>query len=147
MLYIEVSCRCMGHVAFCISFYVFVRSNSELKSSFIDSTNEASRRFEDGIWKSLTETKPYISKESAIRRHGWDETYRKPRSPNLSRSQTPTPQRKQTKMQRTLSVDNIVLDLPAYMQKQASKLSENVSRYMVFDMLFSLETKRACIPS
>ena len=120
-----------------------LRPVSKLASGYLDSTYESSTRFDNGSGRSFTESKPYISKESALKRHGWDENYLKPRSPNLTRSKSPPAQRKSVKMQRTLSVDNIISELPAHVQKRAITLSENVSCFTVFDTLSKLINMKA----
>ena len=123
-----------------------LRLVSKLTSDHLDSTHENSTRFDNGFWGSLTESKPYICKESAVQRHGWDENYLKPRSPNLTRSKSPQAQRKSVKMRRTLSVDNIISELPTHVQKRAIKLSENVSCSTVFDTLSTLIGLKAFSP-
>eukprot|EP00795_Rhopilema_esculentum_P014576 gene14576-5649_t len=79
-------------------------------------------------WKSSTEPRPYASKETATRRHGWDERYNQMKSRSIERS--PASKKKGHKMQRTLSVDNILSDLPPHLQKGAAKLSESDQRLL-----------------
>ena len=105
---------------------------SKQASDYFDSTFGTPAKLDSGTWRSLTESRPYIAKESAVQRHGWNDDYLKPRSPILFLSQSPQPERKNRKMRRTLSVDNIISDLPAHIQKQAMKLSENVSYFVYF---------------
>jgi len=111
------------------------RPVSKQASGYFDSTFHSPAKLDSGFWRSLTESRPYIDKESAVQRHGWNDDYLKPRSPILFRSQSPQPQRKNRKMRRTLSVDNIISDLPAHIQKQAVKLSENDQK--IFSIMIS----------
>ena len=113
------------------------RPFSQLLSSSLDKNYADSTRLDNGFWRSFTEPRPYISKESAAQRHGWDENYMKPRSPSLSRSKSPSTQRGSVKMQRTLSVDNILADLPPHLQRGAAKLSDNVSCEKFLNYIFN----------
>jgi len=122
-------------VSLCISFRSTLRPVSKEASGYFDSTFHSPAKLDSGFWRSLTESRPYIDKESAVQRHGWNDDYLKPRSPILFRSQSPQPQRKNRKMRRTLSVDNIISDLPAHIQKQAVKLSENDQK--IFSIMIS----------
>lgn len=122
-------------MSLCISFRSTLRPVSKEASGYFDSTFHSPAKLDSGFWRSLTESRPYIDKESAVQRHGWNDDYLKPRSPILFRSQSPQPQRKNRKMRRTLSVDNIISDLPAHIQKQAVKLSENDQK--IFSIMIS----------
>ena len=96
-------------------------------SSSYDGKYGSTVRLGGDEWRTLTEPRPYISKESAMQRHGWDSRSLKMGSPSLPKSKSPSPQRRHIRMQRTLSVDNILSDLPPHLQKGAARLSENVS--------------------